>query len=166
MWQRQYAQCNRHAAQCAAKCMCHHLRISKRRHGQPCIVSRTQQYRPGSHCGPAGAGGGAPHDRHNQASQTQHPQAQSRSQSNNKCAVQCMQVIQCISLIISAVEPAMHVPENTGELNAMTPFFLGHPLRGWPRQLCLWHRRCLGWRLRRWPRRRWRRACGGWCWRH
>ena len=79
----------------------------------------------------------------------------------DKCAVQCMQVIQCISLDISTVEPAMHVPENTGELNAVTPFFLGHPLRGWPRQLCLWHRQCLGWGLRQWPRRRWRRASGG-----
>ena len=57
-----------------------------------------------------------------------------------KCAVQSMQVMQCISLVISTVEPAMHVPKNTGELNAVTPFFLGHPLRGWPRQLCLWHR--------------------------
>ena len=31
----------------------------------------------------------------------------------NKCAVQSMQVIQSISLVISMVEPAMHVPENT-----------------------------------------------------
>ena len=34
------------------------------------------------------------------------------SQTNN-CAVQSMQVIQSISLIISMVEPAMQVPENT-----------------------------------------------------